>query len=260
MVRSTSFLFSALALLLSGCATTAAPPPAQAPVAATEPTPGAPAEGSESCEMSGATHWARNSAEHDAAHRQTYALATVALEAQVETFEPGKWAVALDADETVIDNSRYQKEREEQCKGFTGESWRAWVERREAKPLPGAQAFLRRIRELGGTVAIVTNRDAESCPATMDNFEAMDLPYDLMLCQTDTGEKEPRWRSIENGTASPEVPPKKIVMWLGDNIGDFPDLDQSLRDRGPEAFRSFGTRFFVLPNPMYGSWQRNPEE
>lgn len=260
MVRSTSFLFStlALALLLTGCATTTAPPSAQPQVAAPEPTTVAAVE--ETCEMSGATHWARNSAEHDAAYRQTYALATVALEAQVASFEPGKWAVALDADETVIDNSPYQKEREAECKGFSGESWRAWVERREAKPLPGAQAFLRRIKELGGAIAIVTNRDSDVCPATMDNFEAMDLPYDLMLCKTDTGEKEPRWRSVENGTASPEVPAKKIVMWLGDNIGDFPDLDQSLRDRGAEAFRSFGTRFFVLPNPMYGSWQRNPEE
>lgn len=259
-MRSTSFLFSALALvsLLSGCATATAPPPTQPPVVAPEPAAGT--DGEATCEMSRRTHWARNSAEHDAAYRQTYALATVALEAQVASFEPGKWAVALDADETVIDNSQYQKEREEECKGFSGASWRAWVQRREAKPLPGAQAFLRRIKELGGAVAIVTNRDAEDCPATMENFDALDLPYDLMLCQTDTGEKEPRWRTVENGTASPEVPPLKIVMWLGDNIGDFPDLDQSLRHQGAEAFRSFGTRFFVLPNPMYGSWQRNPEE
>jgi len=256
--KTSSLSALALVLLLSGCATTTAPPTTQPPVVAPEPASGT--DGEATCELSPRTHWARSSAEHDAAYRQIYALATVALEAQVPSFEPGKWAVALDADETVIDNSQYQKEREKACKGFTGESWRAWVERREAKPLPGAQAFLRRVKELGGVVAIVTNRDAEHCPATMDNFKAMDLPYDLMLCQTDTGEKEPRWRSVENGTASPEVPPLKIVMWLGDNIGDFPDLDQSLGHQGAEAFRSFGTRFFVLPNPMYGSWQRNPEE
>jgi 5'-nucleotidase (lipoprotein e(P4) family) len=271
MVRSTSFLSTlALVLLLGGCASTTAPPAVPGPVAAPETTPSTAAEPAEApaaspaasagCDMSHATHWVRDSAEHDAAFRQTFALATLALEAQVQSFEPGKWAVALDGDETVIDNSQYQKEREAECKGFSGESWRAWVLRREARPLPGAQAFLQRVKELGGTIAIVTNRDIEVCPATMENFKALDLPFDLMLCRTDTSEKEHRWRSVENGTASPAVPPLKIVMWLGDNIGDFPDLDQSLRDQGAEAFRNFGTRFFVLPNPMYGSWQRNPEE
>jgi 5'-nucleotidase (lipoprotein e(P4) family) len=267
MVRSTSFLsILALVLLLGGCASTTAPPAVQGPVAAPETTASTGAEPSEAadagtgCDMSHATHWVRDSAEHDAVFRQTFALATLALEAQVQSFEPGKWAVALDGDETVIDNSQYQKEREAECKGFSRESWRAWVLRREAKPLPGAQAFLQRVKELGGTIAIVTNRDIEVCPATMENFKALDLPFDLMLCQTDTGEKEPRWRSIENGSASPVVPALKIVMWLGDNIGDFPDLDQSLRDQGAEAFRNFGTRFFVLPNPIYGSWQRNPED
>jgi len=214
----------------------------------------------DACDMIRATHWSRNSAEHKAAFLQTYTLATVALEAQVPTFEPERWAVALDADETILDNSEYQKEREAECKGYTSGSWRAWVLRREAKALPGAQAFLRRVDELGGVIAVVTNRDEAECPATMDNFRALDLPFDLMLCQTGPGEKEPRWETIQKGTASPEYPPLKIVMWMGDNIGDFPDLDQSVREKGAEAFEPFGTRYFVVPNPMYGSWQRNPKE
>jgi len=43
----------------------------------------------------------------------------------------------------------------------------------------------------------------------------------------------------------------------GDNIGDFPGLSQSSRD-DPGALDDFGDRFFVLPNPMYGSWEGNP--
>jgi len=250
----------ALVLLLTGCASTTPPPAAQAPPGSTAET-APPAAGEEpACKMSLATRWVRTSAEHQAAFLQTYQYATLSLEAQTAELEPGTWAVALDADETVIDNSRYQMERERECKGFSSESWRAWVRRREAKPLPGAQAFLQRIKELGGVVAIVTNRDQAECPDTMANFEAMGLPYDLMLCQKTTGEKEPRWESVVNGTASPELPPLKLVMWLGDNIGDFPNLDQSVRNEGAEAFRYFGSRYFVLPNPMYGSWQRNPEE
>jgi predicted secreted acid phosphatase len=47
-------------------------------------------------------------------------------------------------------------------------------------------------------------------------------------------------------------------MYLGDNIRDFPRLDQDLR-LGPEAgYGEFGSVYFVLPNPMYGSWEDNP--
>ena len=29
---------------------------------------------------------------------------------------------------------------------------------------------------------------------------------------------------------------------------------------GEEAMSEFGERFFVLPNPLYGSWEHNPPE
>jgi predicted secreted acid phosphatase len=44
------------------------------------------------------------------------------------------------------------------------------------------------------------------------------------------------------------------VAFLGDNIFDFPGLSQAIVKQGDEAFAQFGVRFFVLPNPMYGSW------
>jgi predicted secreted acid phosphatase len=46
-------------------------------------------------------------------------------------------------------------------------------------------------------------------------------------------------------------------MWVGDNIQDFPRLRQDVRTQGDSVFAEFGDRFFVLPNPMYGSWERN---
>ena len=44
----------------------------------------------------------------------------------------------LDADETVIDNSLYQRERAAVGQGFSSDTWAAWVERRAATALPGA--------------------------------------------------------------------------------------------------------------------------
>ena len=58
----------------------------------------------------------------------------------------------------------------------------------------------------------------------------------------------------KQGTASAELPPLEIVMWVGDNIRDFPDLDQDLRLAGRQAFVDFGRVYFLMPNPLYGSW------
>lgn len=203
-------------------------------------------------------HWTRNSAEYQAIVLQTYALAGERLEERVKGMEPGSWAVAADADETLIDNSLYEKELVQRGTDSTDELWAAWVARKVATPLPGALEFLERVQDLGGHIAVVTNRKDRDCPGTRDNLEAIGMPFDVVLCRTDSREKEPRWESIEKGTASPDLPPVEIVMWLGDNITDFPEMDQESRFSSPEAFGDFGSRFFAFPNPSYGSWEPNP--
>jgi predicted secreted acid phosphatase len=65
---------------------------------------------------------------------------------------------------------------------------------------------------------------------------------------------------VTQGAAAPGLPPLQLVLWLGDNIQDFPNLDQTLRAKPDEAFADFGVLYFVIPNPMYGSWERNPQE
>ncbi len=206
-------------------------------------------------------HWARGSAERQAVYWQTYRLAGEMLAATVADLEPGTWAVALDADETVIDNSLYQKERAAIGEAFTSESWADWVARKKAPPLPGALKFLAQIHKLGGKIAIVTNRRDTQCPDTEANFKAFAIPFDVILCrQPEEPRKEPRWRRVTEGTATADLPPLDIVMWLGDNIEDFPNLGQGIRNQSASAFSRFGVDFFVLPNPMYGSWEENPAE
>ena len=50
--------------------------------------------------------------------------------------------------------------------------------------------------------------------------------------------------------------PLDVVAFVGDNILDFPGLTQAIRQGGDAAFSDFGVRFFLVPNPMYGSWER----
>ena len=209
-----------------------------------------------------ALHWVRSSAEYPAATMQAYRLAAERIDAVAAGMAPGTWAVALDADETVLDNSQYAKERAAAGLAYSSESWREWVERRAAVPVPGSATFLRRVKERGGAIVIVTNRTQAECPDTEENFRAFALPFDAMLCRPDNSpaDKETRYDGVAGGTAHPGLRPLEIVLWVGDNIQDFPRMRQAARKAGETAFSEFGGRFIIIPNPVYGSWERNPAE
>lgn len=239
-----------LSVTTASCATSPAPPPV---------TPGAPASTStvESFRASKSVRWMQDSAERRALSVQIFRAATAHVEGAAATREKGTWAVVADADETLIDNALYQVEREKLGLGFTRESWHEWTTRQEAIPLPGAKAFLARVRALGGKIAVVTNRRESECADTSAVFGAHGLAYDVILCRPDEGpgDKNPRFAAVTNGTTPAELPPLEVVAFLGDNIRDFPNQSQALAKKGDEAFADFGARLFVLPNPMYGSWE-----
>ncbi len=48
-----------------------------------------------------------------------------------------------------------------------------------------------------------------------------------------------------------------VVAFVGDNILDFPMLSQDLRKQPESAYAAFGETLFVIPNPMYGSFEKN---
>lgn len=213
-----------------------------------------------------ALHWVRNSAERRAIFEQTYALAAERLEELAEGREPGSWAISADADETLVDNSPYEVGLAERGDTFSPDTWDAWVRRRAAPALPGAVAFSEYVKTLGGVVAVVTNRKTSQCAPTAENLEQVGIKFDVVLCRADDGEKEPRWQALEEGTTGqwPQAQfsgasapgPVTVLMWLGDNIGDFPLQNQDVR-YSAEPLTDFGERFFVLPNPVYGSWEDN---
>jgi 5'-nucleotidase (lipoprotein e(P4) family) len=163
--------------------------------------------------------------------------------------------VILDADETVIDNSQYELERGDRPHDET--VWNQWVERRAAVPVPGARAFLQRVRDLGGRIAIVTNRADAVCEATRDNLRQQGLLFDVALCKPEgVSDKNPRFEAVAAGTAG--QPPVEVVAWVGDNIKDFPKMGQEALQSPDEAFAPFGKTWFIIPNPLYGSWEKNP--
>jgi acid phosphatase len=202
--------------------------------------------------------WFRVSAEYRALAYQAYNLAQERLPELSRGLASQSWAVILDADETVLDNSEYQRRRALIDSGYTSASWAVWVNERKATPIPGAVEFIRRVRALGGRVAIVTNRTEAQCDATRENLRAVGVEADAVLCQRpNESDKNPRFRRVESGEPFGGGP-LKIVAWVGDNILDFPGMTQAVR-AAPNVLAEFGRRYFILPNPMYGSWQSLPE-
>ena len=245
--------FVSAALLLTGCSALAptVPPPARP---ATAPAPGPDSPGATPRAQPLEVQWTRTSAEHAAIFAQTYRLAGEHVRAVADTVSAPTWAVILDADETVLDNSLYQRERAALGLGFSSETWDAWVRREEATALPGAVAFTRLVSRLGGRVVVVTNRSEATCPETRTTLAAAGIAADAVLCQTAESDKNARFAAVARGVAG--LPPLRVVMWVGDNIQDFPALSQTT---ATAAEAEFGRRFWVLPNPMYGSWTRNPD-
>ena len=203
--------------------------------------------------------WFRRSAEYRALTRQAYRVATDRLPELSRGLDAKSWAVILDADETILDNSEYQRRRFVLDSGYTDASWNVWVFERAAPAVPGAPEFIRRVKELGGRVAVVTNRAESLCNATRENLRAIGVEPDVLLCQPpNQSDKNPRFQRIQNGSAAPAVPALTVVAWVGDNILDFPNMSQAART-SPSALAEFGVKYFILPNPMYGSWQQNKE-
>jgi 5'-nucleotidase (lipoprotein e(P4) family) len=202
--------------------------------------------------------WFRRAAERKALSLQAYNQASAKLESKAAA-QSGPWAVVLDIDETTLDNSAYQLRRAELGLGFSQATWTAWVNERAATPLPGALAFTQKVKQLGGKVVFVSNRLlAGECAPTEDNLQAQGFAYDGILCKSGASEKNTRFDSITNGTSGiAGLPAMPTLMYMGDNIQDFPLLTQDVRKQPDSAFAKFGDSFWLLPNPMYGSWEKN---
>ncbi len=199
--------------------------------------------------------YVRDSEEYGALTRQVYRAAGDAVD-RARSAASSPWAVVLDVDETTLDNSTYQLERAAYGLPFEAASWSAWVERRQAPAVPGANGFIDRVRRAGGHVAFITNRDATLAEATRANLQAAGIwnDDDRLCAQKAQYPKAQRRREVVIGAGECAWPnrPMRIVAFVGDQTGDFPAASEMIPDTGTDEV--FGKTCFILPNPMYGEW------
>lgn len=232
-----------------------------------------------------AVRWVTESAEYQALSKQVYRNAGFMLD---ELLADDSWsalpahaadaalppAIILDVDETVLDNSPFQVLLGD--KPFNREDWDQWVARAQATAVPGVVEFLDEARAAGVTAFLVTNRDcarrpgsSDPCPQeqdTLDNLRRVGVsaePEHLLLSN-----ERPGWTDEKRVRRDFVARDHRVLMLFGDDLGDFLDCVRG-RVIAPcerpataaerlrlvrEHEEYWGKGWFVLPNPMYGSW------
>jgi 5'-nucleotidase (lipoprotein e(P4) family) len=225
--------------------------------------------------------WMQRSAEYRALAEQTWRLAAerlhVAAEPGTAALEQSAMpsdelaslptAVVLDIDETVLDNSFFQAGLVRERRNFSPEAWDAWVAQASAPAIPGARAFVEAAARHGHRIFFVTNRDCparapssgDPCPqqtATMRNLEKLGIAGADEESNFLLRNERPEWATSSKTARRAWIAERyRIVAMAGDDLRDFIERDE-FEARRAELGPLFGTRWFLLPNAMYGSWER----
>jgi 5'-nucleotidase (lipoprotein e(P4) family) len=181
-----------------------------------------------------------------------------ALPAQRENFQHLPPAVIMDIDETVIDTSRFQILLVKSGARFSRARWRDWSSQNEPGAIPGAIEFISFAQSRGVTVFFVTNRDYATEPLTRNHLVSagIKLPDDIDTVLSHN--EHPDWGSDKGSRRDFIAKSYRVLMLFGDDLADFiSEYRTSVQVRMSEAMKhnEWGTKWFMLPNPMYGSWE-----
>jgi 5'-nucleotidase (lipoprotein e(P4) family) len=264
------------AVLLAACAAT----PRKAPAPVTEPAPAPPAVAPKTPgpdDNINAVAWAQTAIEHDLIYREVYRNAqerlaralkdprwdALAKDDRQGTLKGLKPALILDIDETVLDNSPYQARLVRSGHEFDEFSWAQWCKEAAAKPLPGALEFTQFAAKQGVILFYLSNRAKDLNDATIANLRSAGFPLNagadsflglgtlLKDCEQSGTNKGCRRKLVGQHY--------RVLMQFGDQLGDFVDALANTRAGRTQALEPYlswiGERWFVLPNPTYGSWE-----
>lgn len=227
--------------------------------------------------------WVKHAAEYDAITRQVYASAERALpdfvadedwSALPEQTDAAHLppAVILDVDETVVSNIDFQLSFERPFENWKLDQWTAST---PATPVQGVVEFVDAARAFGVEVFFVTNRpcepapgDTDPCPqrrTTIEDIAEVGIETDA----THVFLSEERGWTREKLTRRLKVAEThRVIMLIGDDYGDFipcmrdepkaPCTEAAARSDREAALDRYddywGNGWYILPNPMHGSW------
>ncbi len=219
------------------------------------------------------TLWVQTSAEYAVASLQVFSLAAAQADAAIadpgwtalpdlQSPEPGlPVAVITDVDETILDNSAFTARNILTDRQYTGEAWDQWVSEAQADAIPGAARYLDWLaNQRGVTVFYVTRRRADHEAATRGNLARLGFPLSASEDTLLMDDERPGWDSRKNTRRREIASRYRVIQVFGDNLSDFMDLPDSASpgtrlQRALDAEPMWGTRWFLIPNPIYGDWE-----
>ncbi len=146
----------------------------------------------------------------------------------------------------------------EENSSFNLEQWNSWVMEARADAVPGALAFTKRADEKGIAIFYLTNREVEVEEGTRKNLKALGFPLDEEDRILSNHERE-NWTSAKTERRAHVAKNYRVLMLIGDDLNDFisaKDITQKKRRELVEQHKNkWGRQWFVLPNPVYGSWE-----
>ena len=159
------------------------------------------------------------------------------------------YAIIVDLDETILDNSDYQVMLNDRGETFNQKSWSEWVNKEDAALVPGAKKFIKRMRNLGIQIIFISNRMDANLSPTINNLKNLNIysDNDIYLLRIDKADKKTvRRAEVFNQSGRMQDYPKfNVIAFLGDAYGDFPKNSKRY---------SWDTHYHIFPNPMYGKW------
>ena len=199
--------------------------------------------------------WVRESTEYKALCHQVYNQAIEKLRKKIRhnnfslnINNENNYAVIMDLDETVLDNSDYQVNLFNKGESFNMKSWAKWVEKEEARLVPGAKKYINFLRRNNIQIIFISNRMDERLKSTKNNMKKLDIYSndDIYLLRKDRADKKTiRREEVFTSTGRMEsFDSFRVVQYLGDAMGDFK----------AKKYIRFGIDQFIFPNPMYGKW------
>ncbi len=229
-------------------------------------------------ERMNAVLWMQTSAEYRALTEMTWRQAADKVERLVEVDQAGLSSAALeqcgtnekrlppavvvDVDETVLDNMPMNGDLIDQRNGWSQELWEKWVELRRASFVHGAEEFLKRMRAADVAVYFVTNRKLSEKACTLESLGPTEASADKLLTvgEIDPYTREP-WTKEKKTRREAVARQHWILAIVGDDLADFlPGVRERVTAEDRVAamlphLDRFGNRWFLLPNPAYGSWE-----
>lgn len=180
-------------------------------------------------------------------------------------------AVVMDLDETVFDNAGYQSYLDREKRDFSPATWETWERDHaaEVRLVPGAKPFIDLAESMGVAVVYLSNRLDKTRAGTVEALRHLGLGLagidDRLLLNTGSSDKGERRRLAAERY--------DVLMLVGDNLRDFSDeftlpappaqdeeaQKRTLEERKIRAGRAahhWGNDWIILPNPVYGDWDR----